>query len=407
AVLEDVLRDAVRQRPAVRLYEGWTFEGLEQDADGVTALLKDHGGRPARLRAAYLVGCDGAASAVRSAAGIATTLRGPVTQHCDVYLRSADPALRRYGRFFLAILASGLTLVSRDEHDTWTATFPLPEDWPSGADPVAEVRRRLGVPIDIEEVINVAYWQGRLGVADRYRDGRVFLAGDSAHQFFPTGGHGANTGIADAVDLGWKLAGRLAGWAGPALLASYALERRPVALFNREMCANLLDVWRRFPALAGDGATDAQLAGFLEQDAYQIDNLGIHCGYRYDGSPVIWPEQGRPPAWRWREIVPATWPGARVPSLRLANGAGLHGRLGQGFTMVDFSTEKRGGAAVELASARGIPMDHLVLDDSLARRIWQRDLVLVRPDQHVAWRGDAASDWGAILDRVTGWAEGR
>jgi FAD binding domain/Aromatic-ring hydroxylase, C-terminal len=360
-------------------------------------------GQRRRMRASFLVGCDGAGSAVRVAAGIGTSLVGPTTQHCDVYLRSADPAWRGHGRAFLKILASGLTLVSRDERDTWTATFPLPPDWSPGDDPVALVRQRLGVEVAIDQVINVAYWQGCLGVADDYRAGRVFVAGDAAHQFYPTGGHGANTGIADAVDLGWKLAATVAGWGGPALLASYAAERRPVALFNREMCANLLDVWRRFPALAASGATDEQLSGFLERDAYQIDNLGIHCGYRYAGSPLVWPEQGQPPRWRWDEIVPSTWPGARVPSVRLADGRMVFDLFGTGFTVVDFTSDKRGAALVEQARTRGVPMSHVALSDPPARRVWERDLVLVRPDQHVAWRGDAPGDWGAVLDRATGW----
>src|SRR5262249_49864016 len=154
-------------------------------------------------------------SRVRAAAGIDTTITGPTAQHCDVYLRSADPVLRRHGRYFLAILAGGLTLVSRDERDTWTATFPLPAGWTDGEDPAAEARRRLGADVAIDEILNITSWQGRLAVVDRYRSGRVFLAGDAAHQFFPTGGHGANTGLADAVDLGWKLAATVAGWGGP------------------------------------------------------------------------------------------------------------------------------------------------------------------------------------------------
>jgi FAD binding domain len=268
---------------------------------------------------------------------------------------------------------------------------------------VAEVRGRLGIDVAIDEILNIAYWQGRLAVADRYRSGRVFLAGDAAHQFFPTGGHGANTGLADAVDLGWKLAATLAGWGGPRLLDSYEAERRPVALFNREMCANLLDVWRRFPALAAGGASDEQLAGFLDQEAYQIDNIGIHCGYRYSASPVVWPEHGRPPRWRWRTIVPSTWPGARVPASRLGDGTPVYDLLGAGFTVVDFSPDKDGSGLVEQARSRGVPVSHVVLSDPPARRAWERNLVLVRPDQHVAWRGDEPGDWRAVLDLVTGW----
>jgi hypothetical protein len=292
--------------------------------------------------------------------------------------------------------------VSRDEADTWTAAFPLPAGQERAADPVAELCGRLGVDLDLT-VLDVAYWQGRLAVADDYRRGRVFLAGDAAHQFFPTGGHGANTGLGDAADLGWKLAAVLGGWAGEALLDSYQAERRPVALFNREMCFNLLEVWRRFPVLAAAGATDEQLAGFLAEDRYQIENIGIHCGYRYAGSPVISHESGVAPPWQWRRIVPTTWPGGRVPSVRTADGTSVHDLLGNGFTLVDLSGAKRGAALAEQAARRGVPITHLVVDDDVVRRVWERDLVLVRPDQLVAWRGDRPpADWAEVLDTVCG-----
>jgi hypothetical protein len=356
-----------------------------------------------RISARYLVGCDGANSTVRERAGIALSADGPSANHCDVYFTSADPVLRRHGRFFLTVLSRGLTLVSRDEKDTWTAAFPLPPGGVPPVDPVAVLRERVGVDFSIDRVVNVAYWQGRLAVADVYRRGPVFLAGDAAHQFYPTGGHGANTGLGDAVDLAWKLSARLAGWAGEGLLSSYEAERRPVGLFNREMCFNLLEVWRRFPVLAAAGATREQLAGFLAQDEYQIDNLGIHCGYRYTGSPVVWPEDGAPPAWRWREIVPGTWPGVRAPSLRLTDGTRLYDLLGKEFTLVDMSGRKAGAGLAEEALARGIPMSHLVVEDEPVRRAWERALVLVRPDHHVAWRGDGPpADWAAVLDAVTG-----
>src|SRR5262249_23214899 len=160
--------------------------------------------------------------------------------NCNVYFRSSDPALTKYGRFFLATISTGLTLVSRDGADTWTAVFPIAEGQALDGGPTATLRSLLGVDFSIDEVMSIANWENRLAVASSYRRGSAFLAGDSAHQFFPAGGHGANTGIADAVDLGWKLAAVLNGWGDPALLDSYQSERRPVALFNREMCFNLM-----------------------------------------------------------------------------------------------------------------------------------------------------------------------
>lgn len=193
-------------------------------------------------------------------------------------------------------------------------------------------------------------------------------------------------------------------WAGPRLLDSYDAERRPVALFNREMCFNLLEVFRRFTELARNGAATELLTGFLGQESYQVSNLGIHCGQRYSTSPVIWPEAGQPPLWEWSRIVPSTWPGSRAPSLRLSDGAELLDQLGVEFTLVDLSGQNLGKALVEEADRCGVPMAHLPIGDDQVRAVWERDLVLVRPDQHVAWRGnDAPDNWGAVLDRIRGW----
>lgn len=406
SVLEELGRRRAGAHPSVDLRVGLTFVELEQGPDGVTAHFVDSAtGDPATIRARFLVGCDGANSAVRAQLGISVRSVGPAAWHRDVYFRSSDPVLRKHGRAFLTISARGLTLVSRDEKGAWTGTFPLSPDVDAVADPVTEMHRRLGAEFRVDEVITTADWEGRLSVAEEYRRGSAFLAGDAAHQFFPTGGHGANTGLGDAVDLGWKLAAVVNGWGGPALLDSYQAERRPVALFNREMCFNLLEVWRRFTQLAADGASRQHLAGFLDQESYQVDNVGIHFGYRYDASPVVCPDDGPPPVWDWRRITPTTWPGGRAPSVRLRDGTALFDLLGRELTLVDLSGENAGKPMVDEAVLRHIPVTHLAVEDEDARQVWERSLVLVRPDQHVAWRGDAAGpEWNSVLDRICGYA---
>jgi hypothetical protein len=268
--------------------------------------------------------------------------------------------------------------------------------------------RNLGVPFRVDEVLNITEWEGRLGVSERYRAGSVFLAGDAAHRFYPIGGHGANTGIGDAVDLGWKLAAYLHGWGGAALLDSYAVERRPVALFNREACANLLEVWLRFPRLVASGASREQLAGFLSMETYQVDNLGVHFGYRYENSAVICSQDGSSPTWEWGKISPVVWPGSRAPAIRLANGGQLFDRFGSGFTVVDFSAANVGREMASRLAGRGVPTTYLSLDDPQVARIWRYPLVLIRPDQHVAWCGTGLPiDMDAVLERVTGVAARR
>jgi 2-polyprenyl-6-methoxyphenol hydroxylase-like FAD-dependent oxidoreductase len=403
SLFEDVLRRRIRSHPLIDVREGWRFEDADQEPGGASAqVVCEASGEDRTLTARYVVGCDGAGSTVRHRLGIGVDAQAPPTRHCDVYFRSADPALTSHGRFFLTILAVGITLVSRDGRDTWTATVQLP-DGRAPADPVAVVEATLGLRLTAAAILNVSLWEGRLAVSRAYRQGSFFLAGDAAHQFYPTGGHGANTGIGDAVDLGWKLAARVNGWGGDGLLDSYEAERRPVALFNRAMCANLLDVWRRFPLLAAEGAPAELLAGYLREESYQIDNAGVHFGNRYDDSPVVCGETGPAPAWHWRAITPATWPGGRVPSVRLADGSALFDHLGPELSLVDCSDGGAGRHLEERARRRGIPLSRVVVQDAGVRRVWERDLVLVRPDQHVAWRGDEPpADCDALLDRITG-----
>jgi 2-polyprenyl-6-methoxyphenol hydroxylase-like FAD-dependent oxidoreductase len=403
SLLEEIVRRHVRETKLIDFREGLSFTGLRQDALGADVDVLDAAGRRHMIRADYVAACDGAGSQVRQNMGIPMEAMSAETTHCSVYFKSSDPVLRKYGRAFVTISARGLNLISRDEEDTWTGSFVIPDGDAQPKDPIASIRERLGADFAVDEVLNVSQWQGTLSVARSYRLGSAFLVGDSAHQFYPVGGHGANTGIADAVDLGWKLAGRVRGWGGSSLLDSYEAERRPVALFTREMCANLLEVYRRFPRLVDQGATRQQLAGFLDEEIYQLDNVGIHFGYRYAASPVVLHEDAPEPDWRWRRITPTTWPGVRAPAVRLADGTQLFDRLGPGFTLVDLSGRALGEPVVKEAARRSVPMTHLHVDDADVRACWERDLVLVRPDQHVAWRADRVpDDPETVVARVTG-----
>jgi hypothetical protein len=317
-----------------------------------------------------------------------------------ISFRSKALAMRSRGPGLSTIVVGGLTLLSRDERDAWVGHVAVPPS--STADPADLLRAFLGDADGPPEVLGVEDWNDALDVALAYRRGPIFLAGEAAHRFRPAGDT-SDTGIADAVDLGWKLAAVHNGWAGPALLDSYDAERRPSALMDRELLARVLESRRRFGRLAAAGAPQDYLAGVLRQELHLADDVGIGFGARYATSPVVRHERGTPPSLHGQRITPSTWPGGRPPSVRLSDGGQLFDRLGPQFTLVDLTDEGAGAALCAAARSRGIPMTHLPLPDPAVRACWGRRLVLVRPDQLVAWRDDTPpDDWPAVLDTVRG-----
>ncbi len=415
-VFEAWMKRLCEDDPLIDVRSGWRFDTLTQDADGVTAEITDTTNNERRfLRARYLVGCDGATSAVRKALDI-PLLGRPVPRIArQVHFKSRDlGALHAHGQFWHIFFAATGTLISQDEVDTWTVQRYYPPDTdPSGIPSEEVVASALGCSIAIDRVLVTSVWQGNLLVADRYRAGRVFLAGDSAHQNIPTGGYGMNTGVGDAVDIGWKLAATLHGWGGPALLASYEVERRPVAVRNvarSDRHANVHATWRSqmdralLEADTPEGAAHrARINAIIQAERGENEDHGIELGYRYDGSPVIVAETGDAPPWQPRTYTPTSWPGGRPPSVILEDGSFLFDRFGRGFTLLDFTDDRDASRLVQAAAARGVPLERVVIRDPHARQLYERNLVLIRPDQHVAWRGDRVPDNpSAIVDRVRG-----
>jgi hypothetical protein len=255
----------------------------------------------------------------------------------------------------------------------------------------------------VDKVLSDSVWRPRFLAARRHRAGRVLLAGDAAHQMFPTGGYGMNTGVADAVDLGWKLAALVNGWGGDRLLDSCDQERRPVG--RRNLLASRRHIGVHFAAgdLLRQGRPAAEIADFLTAERGENEYAGVELGYRYTGSPIVCHEPGEEPPWRPGVYLPTTWPGGRAPSLRLATGETMYDRFGPGFTLVDFAGDGRAGPLLAAARLAGLPVTHAVVRDANARTVWERDLVLVRPDHHVAWRGDASpKNPAAVVARVRG-----
>ncbi len=305
----------------------------------------------------------------------------------------------------------GGTLIAQDDEEIYT----LHNLTPSGVDPESIDPKRflfdsLGVDFPCE-VIQANPWCPHLVVADHFGSGRVWLAGDSTHQFIPTGGYGMNTGIGDAVDVAWKFAAVLQGWGGPQLLATIESERRPVALTNcdaaeKNMAVRLKIAEAYSPTIHADTAEGAAARAALGRLVLDLGNLeneafGIEFGYRYRNSPIVCGEQNEP-EWRIEDYVPSTWPGVRAPHVFLSTGEAIFDLLGPDFTLLAFS-DIDVTDFVEAASERGVPLEVVRIRDPHMRQVYERDLVMVRPDQHVAWRGQKPpSDPLAVIDRIRG-----
>jgi len=418
--MEALLMLRCLESESIEVIRPFEVTDVAQDPDGViTTIVSREGDEKRTIRSSYVVGCDGANSAVRQALGISESGDRGVATLFQVHFRSTDMrALRAHGQFWhVFFLGRGFAaIIAQDEVDTWTVHQQLFDDTArlGDLDPMRSLHDTLGRPVEVDALMETSIWRPNVLVADRYRDGRVFLAGDAAHQVIPTGGYGMNSGIADAVDIGWKLAAVTQGWGGRRLLDSYEVERQPIAVSNREWSFRHLQVHLQAQGLADGSLLDAdtpegaacraRLAEHYERERGENESWGIELGYRYDESPIIPSEDGEAPEQPWNEYRPTTWPGSRAPHVSLASGGSPLDSFRSGFTLVDFSG---GGDRLESEAGRiGIPFRRLSLtDDANARAIYERDLVLVRPDGHVAWRGDSVPDDAAgLLARVTGQA---
>jgi 2-polyprenyl-6-methoxyphenol hydroxylase-like FAD-dependent oxidoreductase len=394
--LEPLLRQVAEATPGVTVRFGCELAEFSQDDDGVAARLRSTDGRERMVRASYLVGCDGAGSTVRRKLGI--ELRGDSLMtlrqalfHCpDLFARIPIGQGRHY--HFADEASSFLIMQDDTRHFSLHATVDSDDEMPRLFESIA------GMPV-LYETLYIGQWTQRLMLADRYSDGRVFLAGDAAHLVIPTGGLGMNTGAGDAVDLAWKLAGVLHGWGGPQLLGSYEAERRPIGARNVAASRRAAQGRRRWraawqPAIADDTEAGARARAALAEIAdreqrWSNDLLGIELGYRYQNSPLIMSEDGEGPDPDSFAYTPTTWPGARLPHIWLDDGTAVQDRLGRCFTLLHSPGAGADAGRLARAFARlGAPFTTVELRSSAAESVYEgHRLILVRPDLHVTWRG--------------------
>ena len=414
--IEPVLKAANERHELVDVRYGVAIEDFAQDGEGVTATLKSQDGATQAVRCQYLAGCDGGSSVMRSRLGIHVSGRWRILPRYTAHFRSDAPVLRSRGLAWHFQSNRG-TLVSQNGTDVWSLHARFPEGAADDdVDPSALLEAFVGEPF-AHRVLIANAWAPHLVVADSYAQGRVFLAGDAVHQYSPTGGYGMNTGIADAFDLAWKLAATLHGFGGPELLASYEPERRPVALRNCEASGRHNDVRAAIARLyepdvgadgpAGDAARARARDGILSLGNAENESRGLEYGYAYIDSPIVSIEPGVAAPNDPVEYVPSTVPGSRLPSVFLADGSALFDRLGPWFTLLVFD-DAPADAISNAAERRKAPLDVLRIRERDLAPVYEAPAVLVRPDQHVAWRGTLPVDEHAaarVVDRALGWSD--
>ncbi|EXL69778.1 hypothetical protein FOPG_14307 [Fusarium oxysporum f. sp. conglutinans race 2 54008] len=435
-IFERRLRAMCEDDPLIQLHYSHKIESVELQPAGVkTRIIDSETGISTVWESDYVAGCDGASSRVRKS--LSFPLDGGPIPSCAllVHFKSRDLSrLHKQGRFWHILLvgeSGGFegVAIAQDEIDTWTTHLFMPLDAnPDALESYEAVYKVLGglygpYEIKIDEVLVRSVWRPNIAVARTWSSPcqRVFLAGDAAHQNIPTGGYGMNMGIGDAFDLGWKLTSVINGQSGQTLLKSYELERKPVALRNVDHSGEHFQVHQKLKELLGGGDPKRvdhdteegrnlrrKIHTYYQNNDGENKNFGIEMGYRYT-SPVIirQKDDGVEPIWTPRHYHPTTWPGSRVPHLFLSDGTPIFDLIGKHWTLILFDSQLPDlHHFVDAANQLGIPLSIVDLsEETQAKELYEKALVLIRPDQHAAWRADEVPPFEAtrhVLLTVTG-----
>lgn len=424
--VEAVLRNHAERLPGVSVNYGWRLVNFIDHGSHVEARLECVAdGAQTSIRSAYLVGADGSRSSVRKALGFAYTgdagtvreffggrmyaiyLRAPkfydVVPHAPAWMNVTFNRDRR------ALLAA---VDGKGEFAFHTQLHAHEdENTISVSEAHAMFEAAAGAKIEAEILSRGTWTAGYALVADHFQAGRILLGGDAVHLFTPTGGLGYNTAIEDAVNLGWKLSAVLKGQGGPALVESYEAERRPVAQRNTGYARGFADSLGLFKPAAeieddtpAGAAARARAGAYFEAHAKAEFNIpGITFGSRYDGSPVILSDGTPPPPDAANVYIPTACPGGRAPHLWLAPGRSLYDAFGFEWTLLRLGTKAIGGDNfVRAAASAGLDLQTVELPSDEARDLYDADLALIRPDQIVAWRGNADGDAPSVIEAVLG-----
>ena len=400
--LEPLLRAEAEALQSVEVLFGHEFMEFSQSDDGVSVRFEDSDGQSKTLTASYLVGCDGGSSPIRKQLGIKLRGEGGILElqqalfYCEeLFERLPHGSGPGQGRHYHRADAEHTFLIMQDSTKHWSLHATVPD---------AEAMKRkfeeiVGFPVNYE-LLSCAPWRQNLLLADRYREGRVFLAGDSVHLVIPTGGLGMNTGVGDAFDLAWKLIGTLKGWGGPELLDSYEIERRQVGDRNvgASRYANVgRQKWR---SIATDEIFSGTEAGeSMKRKLIQVADseqrkgnrmIGAELGYRYVDSPCIDNVPGGPEH-RVGEYNPNVWPGSRLPHCWLDDGSALQDQLPETYILLSLGKKPLDTSKLRQSYEKiGAPVAEVRIESNRLRDLYGFDLLVLRPDMHVAWRGNDA-----------------
>jgi 2-polyprenyl-6-methoxyphenol hydroxylase-like FAD-dependent oxidoreductase len=419
--LEPILFEHAAAQPCIRIINRTSVEDVVVGDTSARAVLRDlDTGAISRMGCRFLIGCDGARSVVRKAIGARLSGDEVVQRVQSTYIRAPDLIeLQRHERAWgtgsINPRRAGM-VYAIDGVERWLVhnyMKPSEGDFDS-VDRDACIRTILGVGADFRyDIISKEDWIGRRLIADKFRDRCAFIAGDAAHIWVPYAGYGMNAGIADAINLSWLLAAHLNGWAPSSILDAYEAERWPItSQVSRFAMSHAEAEIRRRGAVPGDiedagpaGERARQEVGRLayEINVQQYACAGLNFGTYYDRSPIIAYDGAEHPAYTMDSYTPSTVPGCRTPHFWRDDGGSIYDAMGPEFTLLRFDSSIDTAPLEAAALRRALPLTVLDVDASAARGLFGHRLVLSRPDQHVAWRGDALPpDPLALIDYVRG-----
>ncbi len=422
--VEQVLRQQAEQLPGISVNFGWRMLALRDLGSHIEAdveCIAD--GRQQTISAQYMLGADGPRSKTRETIGYrysgetgivrdfmggrmyAIYARCPdfykVVPHPPAWMNVCFNGERR--AFMAAVDGKG-------EFAFHTQLKPHESEENVSEDDARRMfQMAVGVPVDVEVLSHGAWTAGHALVADHFQKGRIFIGGDAAHLFTPTGGLGYNTAIEDAVNLGWKLAAVLKGHASPSLLETYEIERRPLAVRNTGYArgfADSLGLYKPVPEIEEDSETGKQArqtAGeYLAAHGRAEFNIpGITFGGRYDGSPAIVSDGSTPPPDAANEYIATACPGGRPPHSWISEETSLYDTFGFEWTLLCMNPDNSGKEAfIEEAARRHISLEVVTVPE--VRNLYEADFALIRPDQIVGWRGNDGSVAEAIFNQILG-----